>query len=138
MDHIVFKFDPNFKYNFNFTKSISKSKFSFNLEDVKNKHDPDYVFDFKQFSDEIFYKIIGYSLSIKECDINFNLNLSLVDKFWYSKINTIRFWKEYSKYVKCLIPTYLKDGWSLGNSLFSYYDETLKQSILNHKIYSSY
>lgn len=137
MDPIVFKFDPDFKYSFNFTKSISKSNISFNLEKFKNKYDPNYVFDFKQFSDEIFYKIIGYSLSIKECDINFNLNLKLVNKYWYSKINTIRFWKEYSKYVRCLIPTYLNDGWSLGNSLFSNFDETLKQSILNHKLNTS-
>ena len=39
--------------------------------------------------DHIFYKILNYSLGIQECDIQGNLNLKLVSKYWYKKINTV-------------------------------------------------
>ena len=47
--------------------------------------------------EHIFNKILIHSLSIDECDIYYNLNLKLVSKYWYKKINTVKFWKEYSK-----------------------------------------
>ena len=34
----------------------------------------------------------GHSL-----DVQGNLNVKLVSKYWYKKINTVKFWKDYSK-----------------------------------------
>lgn len=47
----------------------------------------------------VFYKILIYSLSIEECDIEYNLNLKLVSKNWYNKMKSITFWKDYSKLI---------------------------------------
>ena len=47
----------------------------------------------------IFYKILIYSLSIEECDIEYNLNLKLVSKKWNNEIKKVKFWKDYSKYI---------------------------------------
>jgi hypothetical protein len=83
--------------------------------------------NFDAFPDHILHKIVNYSLSIIECDIKYNLNLKLVSKLWYSKINTIKFWKDYSKIILCS----LKNN---SRSLFNFYNNHLKQLLRSQYI----
>lgn len=78
--------------------------------------------------EHIFDKILIYSLSIDECDIYYNLNLKLVSKYWYKKINTVKFWKEYSKRI-CYTLRYTT---SEVDNIYNHYQILLKGYIEKH------
>ena len=78
--------------------------------------------------DHIFYKILNYSLGIQECDIQGNLNLKLVSKYWYKKINTVKFWKDYSK---SLFYTLVNSN-NERKTIYSYYKKLLNDDLEKH------
>ena len=72
---------------------------------------------------EIFIKLFDNFYSIEECDIEFNLNLRLVCKYWNIVINKNRFFILYSKKI------ILNQNWK--DPMKSLYDYV---KILNNKI----
>lgn len=81
------------------------------------------------FPHHIFYKILIYSLSISECDIDYNLNLKLVSKYWYNTINSVKFWKDYSKLIY-YTPNYFGEK---KDNIYNHYQYLLKRYLDKHR-----
>ena len=63
---------------------------------------------------ELFIKIFDNFFSIKECDIEYNLNLRLVCKYWNKIINKNLFCNLYSKNIFFDIKDNIRDNFKIS------------------------